>query len=248
MTSMVRLVGAQALLLARALTAMTHERPAGRAVTRQLRTLGTGSAPLIAMGLTFFGMVLTAIAWAQARKYTGNISVVGPVYLELIVREFAPMLVALLAASRQAAAVSAERGAMSVNEQLEALELSAADPVAELVVPRVIASVVALPLLTLLGTTAATVSAIATVSLVFGADGWAFADTRYLDTSDVVCALVKALAVGLYIPLAASLRGLRAQGGAAAVGAAVTDAVVEACMGCLVIDFTVAAAFLALGA
>jgi phospholipid/cholesterol/gamma-HCH transport system permease protein len=158
------------------------------------------------------------------------------------------MLVALLAASRQAAAVSAELGAMAVNEQLEALELSAADPVAELVVPRLIASTIALPLLTALGAVAATLSAVFTVSLVFGADGWSFADPRYLDAADVACALVKGVAVGIYIPIAASLRGLRAQGGAAAVGAAVTDGVVEACMGCLVLDFAVAALFLALGA
>jgi phospholipid/cholesterol/gamma-HCH transport system permease protein len=244
----IRLIGAQALLFWRVVTAIAHQRPRGKAVAHQLWALGAGSAPLIAMGMAFFGMVMVTIAWAQARKYTGNITVVGPAYFELIVREFAPLLVALLAASRQAAAISAELGAMAVNEQLEALELSAADPVAELVVPRVIASTLALPALTALGTAAATLSAVFTVSWVFGADGWSFADPRYLDVADVVCSLVKALAVGLYIPLSASLRGLRARGGAAAVGTAVTDGVVEACMGVLLLDFAIAAAFLAMGA
>jgi phospholipid/cholesterol/gamma-HCH transport system permease protein len=244
---MLRLIGAQALLFGRAVGSVRHQRPRARVIAQHLLSLGAGSAPLIAIGLAFFGMVMVTMAWAQARKYTGNITVVGPAYFELIVREFAPLLTALLAASRQAAAVSAELGAMSVNEQVEALELSAADPVAELVLPRLVASTLALPALTVLGATSATLSAVFTVSVVFGADGWSFADPRFLDTSDVVCALVKGVAVGAYIPISASLRGLRARGGAAAVGAAVTDGVVEASMGCLLIDFMVAAVFLALG-
>lgn len=244
----VRLLGAWFLLLGRGASSLGHQRPRVKAIAHHLWSLGVGSAPLITVGLAFFGMVLVSIAWAQARKYTGNITVVGPAYFELIVREFAPMLTALLAASRQAASVSAELGSMTVNEQVEALELSAADPVAELVVPRVIASTLALPVLTGLGIAAATLSAVLTVSLAYGVDGTSFADPRFLDTSDVVCALVKSIAVGVFIPLAAAHRGLNAKGGAAAVGNAVTNGVVEACMGCLLLDFVVAAAFLFVGA
>ncbi len=240
----IHLIGAQAVLLARTARSTRREGLSFRAVLHQLAELGSESALLVGAGMAFFGTVVVTIAWAQARKYTGTVTVVGPAYFELMIREFAPLFTALLAASRQAAATSAELGAMSVNEQIEALELSAADPLAELVAPRVIASIIALPLLTVIGTLCSTLAAVFTVSVVFGADGRAFMDPALVDVSDVACALIKALACGVYIPIAASLRGLRASGGAGAVGEAVTTAVVEACMGCLLIDFGVAALFL----
>lgn len=247
MTGVIGTVGAQALLLWRSAKSARREGLARREVLRHAAELGTNSALLIFFGLSFFGTVMVTIAWAQARKYTGNITVVGPAYFELIVREFTPLLTGVLAASRQAASTSAELGSMSVNEQVEALELSAADPLAELVAPRVVASMLTLPLLMVLGTLAATGSAVLTVSFVFGADGTSFADPHFLDRGDVLCAVVKAVLNGAFIPVAASLRGLRARGGAAAVGEAVTMGVVEACMGCLVIDFVVAAVFLIIG-
>jgi phospholipid/cholesterol/gamma-HCH transport system permease protein len=245
--SLLHTVGGQALLLGRTLNSVRREGLASRDILRHTVELGAQSSVLIAVGLSFFGTVMVTIAYAQARKYIGNIAVVGPAYFELILREFGPMLTALLAASRQAAATSAELGAMSVNEQVEALELCAADPLAELVAPRLVASTVTLPLLTLIGTFFATLSAVLTVSLVFGADGRAFIDPAMVDTSDVVCALVKALVCGAFIPIAASFRGLRARGGAGAVGEAVTTGVVEACMGCLLLDFIIAAIFLFIG-
>ena len=232
------------MLLGRLAQALRWERPSWKAVLQQVVELGLGSLGLVATGMAFFGMVIVTIAWAQARKYTGNITVVGPAYLELIIREFAPLLSGLLAASRQAAAQSAELGAMAVNEQVEALELSAADPLVELVAPRFFASLVALPALTIVGAMTSVAAASATVSLAFGADGASFANTRFVGPMDVACAGVKAVLMGAYIPLAAAYRGLGARGGAAAVGEAVTDGVVEACFGCLSIDFMVAAAFL----
>ena len=245
--SVLHTVGAQALLFGRSVRSARREGVLWREVLRQMAELGAQSALLVGAGLAFFGTVMVTIAYAQARKYTGNITVVGPAYFELILREFAPMLTALLAASRQAAQTSAELGAMSVNEQVEALELSAADPLAELVAPRIIASTLTLPLLTVVGTFFATLSAVLTVSFVFGADGRAFVDPAMVDPGDVACALVKALVCGAFIPVAAALRGLRARGGAAAVGEAVTTGVVEACMGCLLLDFLVAAVFLIIG-
>jgi len=241
---MIQLLGGQALLLGRLVQALRWERPSRRSLLEQVVELGVGSLGLVASGMAFFGMVIVTIAWAQARKYTGNITVVGPAYLELIIREFAPLLSGILAASRQAAAQSAELGAMAVNEQVEALELSAADPLIDLVAPRFFASLLTLPALTVVGALASVAAAVATVSVVFGADGSSFANARFIEPVDVACAGLKALLMGAYIPLAAAYRGLGARGGAAAVGEAVTDGVVEACFGCLAIDFLVAAVFL----
>lgn len=247
MNNPVRSVGAATRLLWQTAQAARNEGVPWRDVGRHIAELGTSTAPLVTGGLAFFGAVMVTIAHAQARKYTGNVTVVGSAYFELIVREFAPMLVALLAATRAGAATSAELGSMAVNEQLEALRLCAADPVRELVLPRVLASVVSFPLLMVLGTAASAIAAMATVSWAFGADGRAFIDPRFVDAGDLACAGLKAVLTGLYIPLATSVHGLKANGGAHAVGEAVTNGVVDACTGCLLLDFVVAAAFMMLG-
>ncbi|MEW5738256.1 MAG: ABC transporter permease [Myxococcota bacterium] len=247
MSSVIHLVGAQALLLLRSAQSARREGLSRKEVLKQAAELGAGSGPLIVAGMSFFGAVLVTIAWAQGRKYLGTINMMGPPYFELLIREFAPLLVSFLVASRAAASTSAELGAMTVNEQVEALELSAADPLVELVAPRIVAAILTVPLLTALGLVASAATASLTVTFVFNADGAAFIDPRYVDLGDVLCALSKAVLNGAFIPLAASLRGLRAKGGAGAVGEAVTMGVVEACMGCLVIDFVVSIVFLILG-
>ena len=238
--------GAPWLLFARSMRQGLKTGVSLREVARQLYEVGNRSAWLVVSGLGFFGTVMVAIAHQQARRFTGDITVVGPAYFELLVREFGPLTAALLAASRAAASSSAELASMAVNEQVEALEMSAGDPLADLVAPRVIASAIALPALCMLGTLAAAASAAATVSLAYGADGWTYLDGRFVTWADVACAVSKTVLCGIYIPVAAAARGLAARGGAAAVGRAVTLGVVDACLGCLVIDFAVAVAFLLL--
>ncbi len=247
MSYFLRIAGMPALLLWRTLFALKRQRPRFHECLVQLNEQGSRSFALVASGLAFFGVVMVSIAYAQARKYTGNITIVGPAYFQLLVRELGPLTAALLAAARAAAGTSAELGSMSVNEQVEALELSAADPLAELLAPRVVASVIAVPCLSCIGTIAATLAAVATVSWVFGADGRAFMDTRFLGLNDILCAVTKSVVCGLFIPLAAAARGFRAKAGAAAVGEAVTSGVVDACMGVLFLDFGVALAFRAVG-
>ncbi len=247
MTLVLRNLGAAALMLAHAASTGRRGKVRWKEVLRQLDELGTRSLWLISSGLAFFGAVVVVIAWAQARKYTGNVTVVGAAYFQLMVREFAPVTAALLAAARMGAGTSAELASMSVNEQLEALELSAADPVRELVAPRIIASVIAVPLLTIVGTVSATLSAAGMLTWYYGVDGRSFMDARFVEVGDLLCAGTKAVLCGLYIPLAASVRGMRAQNGAAAVGEAVTAGVVDACMGVLLIDFVVSMAFTLVG-
>ena len=240
-------LGAPALLLARTVWASAREGLSWRECLRQLNELGARSLWLVTSGMAFFGVVLVTFADSQARKVTGNLPVVGPPYFELLVREFGPAVSALLAAARGGAGTSAELSTMSVHEQVEALEMSAGDPYADLVAPRVVAGVVGVPLLCIVGTMAATLSAVATASWVFEVDGRAFMDARFVTGWDVLSGLAKGVGCGLYIPLAASMAGLSARGGAEAVGEATTRGVVAACFGCLLIDFLVAFAFQVLG-
>jgi phospholipid/cholesterol/gamma-HCH transport system permease protein len=243
-----RAVGAPWLLLWRTLGAVRSSGLSARACLAQAYELGNRSFWLVGFGLSFFGAVMVTIADTEARRVTGNLTVVGPAYFELIVREFGPIITALLAAARIGAGSSAELSWMAVGEQVEALEMSAADPLAELVAPRVVGGVFALPVLVVFGTVCASASAVAVAFAGFHVDGLAFVDARFLGARDVVCSLSKALACGVYIPLAAAWRGLAARGGATAVGIATTSGVVASVFGCLAIDFLVDEAFLILRA
>jgi phospholipid/cholesterol/gamma-HCH transport system permease protein len=246
--SFLRAFGAPWLLLWRTLGAVRQAGVSFRASVAQAYELGNRSVWLIGFGMAFFGAVMVTIADTEARRVTGNLTVVGPAYFELLVREFGPIITALLAAARIGAGASAELSWMTVGEQVEALQMSAADPLAELVAPRVLGGLFALPVLCALGTVCASGAAVATATWGFHVDGSAFIDARYLGAPDLLCAFLKAAACGLYIPLVASWRGLTAQGGASAVGTATTNGVVGAVFGCLAIDFVVDEAFLILRA
>jgi phospholipid/cholesterol/gamma-HCH transport system permease protein len=245
--SLLRSVGAPWLLLARLPRACARGGLSWRECLVQLHEVANRSAWLVTTGMAFFGSVLVSIGYSQARRLTGNLTVVGPAYFELILREMGPMLSSLLAAARSGASSSAELSAMKVNEQVEALEMSAGDPLCDLVAPRVVGGLLGLPILCALGTLSALFSCVVTASVGFNIDGRAFVDPRYIDAGDIASAAVKAVCCGLFIPLAAAWRGLSAGSGAPAVGAATTNGVVTACLGCLVIDFVVTLAFTLVG-
>jgi len=240
-------LGATALLLVRCVRACLREGVPRRECLIQLTALGVRSAWLVLSGMAFFGGVMIAIANSQARRFTGNMTVVGPAYFELLIREFGPITSAVLSAARLGASSAAELSSMVISEQVEALEMSAGDPLADLVGPRLVASLLAIPALCILGTVAASTSAVFIATWAFGVDGSAFVDARYVGAADIVCGGLKAVLCGLYVPLAACAKGLAARGGVDQVGMATTGGVVSACLGCLVIDFVVGVAFAALG-
>lgn len=242
-----RAPGAAALLLVRTARACGVDRLSARACLEQLVELGTRSLWLVVSGMGFFGSVMVTIANAQARKFLGNLDLVGPPYFALLVREFGPAISAMLIAARLGASASAELSTASVTEQAEALEMSAGDPKVDWVAPRLLASLIAVPALTLVGTMVAGLVA-ALTARSYGAYGWSFLDGRAVTTMDLACALLKAAACGVYIPLVASQHGLAARGGTAAVGAATTDGVVSACLGSLVIDLIITVLFQLAGA
>jgi phospholipid/cholesterol/gamma-HCH transport system permease protein len=235
--------GAPVVMLGRTVRARLREGLSWRESRLHLHELGGRSVWLVMSGMAFLGAVLVTIAHSQAMKLVGNLSVLGPAYFELLIREFGPVISALLTAARAGASHRAVLSSMRGIEQVEGGVMSAGVPWADLVAPRVVAGVLGVPLLCVLGTLAATVSAVATVTFVFGLDGGAFMDARYVDGWDLFAGLLKAAGCGLYIPLAAAVAGLSASGGAEAVGEATTRGVVAASVGCLLIDFLVALAF-----
>jgi phospholipid/cholesterol/gamma-HCH transport system permease protein len=210
--------------------------------------MGNRSALLVCAGMSCFGVVMVTIANVQARRFVGNLTLVGPAYFEMLIRDLGPLTVAVLASARSGAKDASELASMSVNDQVEALEMSAGDPLSDLVAPRVLAGVVAFPVLCVLGTAAAGLSAAGAAQFIFQVDGSSFLDPRYVDAGDLAAGFLKALLSGAYVPLAASWRGLGARGGSMAVGLATTDGVVASVLGVLMIDLLISVAFRIAGA
>lgn len=201
--------------------------------------MGNRSLLLVAACMAFFGMMMVEHAHYQATRVVGELSRVGPMMFQLLVREFAPTFTALLVVARAGAGVAAELSAMAVTEQVDALRMSGVDEVEELVAPRVLAGVLVTLALSVVGLAASAGAAAAAATYLHSSDGAAFYDTRFTHTRDLLSGALKAALDGALIPFLSARAGLRARGGSAAVGGAVTEAVVTASLAVIAVDLVV---------
>jgi phospholipid/cholesterol/gamma-HCH transport system permease protein len=178
-----------------------------------------------------------------AKEYVGNV-----VSLSLV-RELGPVLTALMVGGRVGAGIAAELGSMAVTEQIDAMRAMGADPIKELVVPRVVASAVALPLLTVVANVLGILGAMTIARLDSHIDTSYFlnATLRAVTLDDLVGGLIKTVFFGLTIALIACHRGLGTRGGTEGVGRATTEAVVITSITTLVADFLLTKTLLELG-
>jgi phospholipid/cholesterol/gamma-HCH transport system permease protein len=204
---------------------------------------GVGSLVFVLVVLGFVGAILVYQAGVQALRVVPDTSTIGASYLEVLTRDLAATLTALMLATRVGAGIAAEIGGMKVTDQLDALRLSNADPVVTLVTPRIVASLVYTPILTLLGGGTAVVSGVATGFLAFEINPVTFLDPRFIDSTDVVMGLTKSLAFGLAVPLFSAHAGLQTKGGSQGVGDATTRAVVNSSLAVIILGFIIGAAF-----
>ncbi|HEX5830251.1 MAG TPA: ABC transporter permease, partial [Gemmatimonadaceae bacterium] len=216
----------------------------GRETLRQMYSIGVGSVPFILVVAAFLGGVTAFQTFYQL--FAGvQYSVVGLIARQSIVLELGPLLTALTLTGRVGARMTAEIGTMRVTEQIDALETLAYDPVAFLGLPRVLAALVMLPVLTLLADFVAIASAWLTLiaaTPVTSADyqaGLRLAFTPF----QVVYSLIKALCYGAAISFVCSYEGYVTDAGAEGVGRSTARAVVIASVAILVLDGIVAAVF-----
>jgi len=205
---------------------------------RQLEAIGARSSTIVLITALFTGMVLalqTGIALARfgAKPYVG--AVVG---LSLA-RELGPVLTALMVGGRVGAGITAEIGAMQVTEQVDAIRSMGADPVQKLVLPRVLAATLALPLLTAMADLLGVVGGMLLAESQFGIDSNFYVQTivNTVTLEDLFSGLVKTFFFGWWIAMVGCFMALRTTGGTVGVGRAATRAVVIASIGVLVSDF-----------
>ncbi len=199
------------------------------------------------MTLLFTGMVLAVQTAYSLSAYGGN-TFVGDLLALAVVRELGPVLTALMVAGRVGAGITAELGSMAVTEQVDALRALAADPVKKLVVPRVGALVIAMPLLTILADVIGLFGGmLMAVSEVGQTKGFYVGHVvRALKVYDITSGLGKTLFFAFFIGVIACHKGLRATGGADGVGRATTETVVWASISVIISDFFLTKLFLVL--
>lgn len=210
-------------------------------VMRQLHQIGLQSLGFISLVLGFVGAILVYQAGLQALRIVPDTSTVGPTYLELLVKDLASTITGLMLATRVGAGIAAEIGSMKVTDQLDALRLCQTDPVDYLVAPRVVASLIATPMLTIFGGCVAVLTGATTGYLAFGINPMIFIDPRHIDVGDVIVGLVKCISFGAAIPLVSAHAGLYTTGGSEGVGNATTRAVVGSSLAVIIMGFFIGA-------
>ncbi len=205
---------------------------------RQMEFIGVKSLPIIALTATFTGMVFALQIGYAFHQFHAEVFVGSTVGLALT-REIAPVFAALMVTARAGSAMAAEIGTMKVTEQVDALSAMAINPLHFLVVPRVIASTLMLPLLTTLFSFVGIIGAYFVAVNLLHISPIAFQQklTYYVDADDLVGSLIKAAVFGFILSLISCHRGYRTEGGAEGVGRATTQAVVIASVSILVVDY-----------
>ena len=197
------------------------------AIVYELWKVGVQSWFIVTLSSLFIGMVLALQSAYQMQKLAAEIYIASLVSLS-VVREIGPVMTALIVAGRVGSAIAAELGTMKVTEQIDALITLAADPVQYLVVPRFVALIIALPLLTLWADAIGILGGflIGTMKLGILPSLYWKMTTIPLLYKDLTSGLLKAFVFGMIICIVSCFEGFRTQGGAEGVGRSTTVAVV----------------------
>jgi phospholipid/cholesterol/gamma-HCH transport system permease protein len=207
-------------------------------VLDQMDVIGVGSLPIILLTGLFIGGVMVINTAAQFQRF-GETSLTGDVVAIALVRELGPTITALLVAGRNASGIASELGSMVVTEQVDAMRALGTDPVRKLVVPRLIATVLTLPLLTAVADLVGLFGGflVSHFTLHLSASEFWHRSIHALVLGDLVQGMVKPLVFAAIIATVGCYQGLQARGGTEGVGRATTTAVVVASVAILVSDF-----------
>ena len=218
----------------------------GRMFLRALLDIGFLSLPVVALTAVFTGMVLALQSSTGLSRFAAESAVASLVVLS-VTRELGPVLAGLMVAGRVGAAMAAEIGTMRVTDQIDALTTLSTNPMKYLVAPRLLAGLIALPLLVIVADIIGVLGGfiIGTVKLGFNGGVYLTNTLDFLRTDDVVSGLVKASVFGFLIALMGCYHGYNSKGGAQGVGAATTSAVVAASVLILAFDYVLTELFFA---
>lgn len=212
------------------------------AVLDQMYEIGNRSLFFITVVMGFFGTILVYQAGLQNKRILPEMTMLGATYLELLIRDLAASIGALMLATRVGAGIAAEIGSMVVTEQIDALRMSAADPIDYLIKPRFVASIVMTTALIIWSAAVAFTAGMVTAYVFFDVAPRTFANVAMVDVGDLAVGLAKCLAYGAAIPVVSGHSGLAAHGGSEGVGWATTRAVVNTSLAVIMLNLVISTA------
>ncbi len=218
----------------------------GRLFAKALLEIGYFSLPVVALTAVFTGMVLALQSYTGFSRFSAQGAVANLVVLS-VTRELGPVLAGLMVAGRVGAAMAAELGTMRVTDQIDALSTLSTQPMKYLVAPRLLAGIVALPLLVVVADILGVMGGfiVSTMKLGFNVGNYLSNTIKFIEADDVISGLAKAGVFGFLIALMGCYQGYNSKGGAQGVGAATTNAVVSASILILAFDYILTEMFFA---
>lgn len=236
--SAVGTVGGMSALAFRAVVGVFRYRPEAGEIIRQFMMIGNRSLSIVALIAFFTGLVL-ALQLSVGLGRFGLKLYVGQVVGLSIFRELGPVLTAIMVAARVGSGIAAELGSMVVTEQVLAIEAMGANPVQKLVVPRLLATVIAMPLLVTIADAIGTIGGMIITVREAGITPRFYIDQvrNTLLTEDFTSGLIKAAFFGFFIAIISCYEGLKTEGGTEGVGRSTTRAVVYSSITIFVSDF-----------
>ena len=219
-----------------------------RELTVQLEQVGLLAIPVVALVTALIGVVLTYLLGLQAEQYGANIFVVDGVGIGAT-RELAPIIVAVIVAGRSGAAFTAQLGSMRLTEETDAIRTLGLSPMQVLVLPRVMALMIALPLLVFVGDVMSLVGAMLIAGPMLDVTPVAFLSRlrEALDVKHVFVGLSKAPVFALVIAVIGCRMGMTVERDTRALGAATTSTVVQSIVAVIVLDAVFAVLMQAIG-
>lgn len=216
----------------------------GRQILRQLIDIGYYSLPVVGLTTFFAGMVLALQTYTGFARFNAESAIANVVVLS-ITRELGPVMAGLMVAGRIGAAIAAEIGTMRVTEQIDALTTLSTNPFKYLIVPRLLAGTLMLPVLVLIGDIIGVFGGfiVSVYRLDFNGANYLHQTWDFMQFMDVFSGLVKAAVFGFIITLMGCYNGFQSRGGAQGVGAATTNAVVSASIMILIANYILTGLF-----
>lgn len=211
---------------------------------RQVIDIGYYSLPVVGLTAAFTGMVLALQIYVGGSRLNAE-GAIATIVVIGITRELAPVMAGLMVAGRIGASIAAEIGTMKVTEQIDALTTLATPPLQYLVVPRILAGLIMLPILVFIGDIIGVLGGFLVGVYKLGFNPAVYLDNtfRYLEMVDVISGLVKASIFGFIVTFMGCYHGFHSKRGAQGVGAATTYAVVSSSIMILLFNYFITELF-----